>query len=84
MNQEYKNSLGYQYAEQCVSCPHKPLCFQYLEYAGDVTRPGRPIFGGCAEIRANPEKMQAKLDELWAEWHKRMERNSVTTYAEGY
>ena len=82
----YKNSLGYKYAEECVSCVHRNLCFQYLELAGDVTRPGQPIFGRCGSIKANPERMQKELDDKVAVWRKQMEiaQNSSTTNAEGW
>ena len=81
----YENSLGFHYLEECVSCPHRGLCFQYLEWAGDITRAGRPIFGGCADITADPEKARKKLEDRLIEYRKRMERNmgGSTTHAEG-
>ena len=82
----YKNSLGYKYAEECVSCVHRNLCFQYLELAGDITRPGQPIFGRCADITANPARMQKELDDRIAVWRKQIEisQHSTTTNAEGW
>jgi hypothetical protein len=83
---EYKNSLGYKYAEECVSCSHRNLCFQYLGLAGDITRPGQPIFMRCADIKANPACMQKELDDRIALWKKQIEiaQNSSSTHAEGW
>jgi hypothetical protein len=82
----YTNSLGYKYAEECVSCAHRNLCFQYLELAGDITRPGQLIFGRCADITADPERMQKELDDIIAAWRKQIERaqNSSSAHAEGW
>lgn len=63
----YTNSLGYKYAEECVSCSHRNLCFQYLELAGDITRPGQPIFIRCSDIKANPKQEEEKLNKIIAE-----------------
>ena len=80
----YRNSAGGKYAEECVSCPHCSLCFQYLELAGDITRSRQPIFRGCADIKANPEKMQKILEERIAMWKKQWEwAIGGTTHAEG-
>ena len=80
------NSLGYKYAEECVACEHSGLCFRFLELAGDITYLGRPIFSGCADVRASPEKMQKVLEERIAMWQKRIERtqSGSTTFAEGW
>jgi hypothetical protein len=81
----YINSLGYKYAEECVSCAHRSLCFQYLELAGDITRPGQLIFGRCADIRSNPRQEEEKLNKFIDEWRRRIERNiGSTTHAEGW
>lgn len=83
---KYTNSLGYKYDEGCVKCPHRGLCFQWLEQAGDITRAGRPIFSGCADIKADPKRMQKELDERIAAWRKQMEtaQSSNTTHTEGW
>ena len=80
------NSLGYEYAEQCVNCEHSSLCFRFLELAGDITRPGQPIFSRCVDVRANPEKMQKALEERIARWRNRIARTQggSTTCAEGW
>ena len=79
------NSLGYKYAEQCVTCEHSGLCFRFLELAGDITRLEQPIFSECADVRANPEKMQKELDELIAKWQEQIVRaqGGSTSCAEG-
>lgn len=80
------NSLGYKYAEQCVTCEHSGLCFRFLELAGGVTQLGQPIFSGCADVRANPEKMQKAFEELITKWQKQIARTQggSTTCAEGW
>ena len=81
----YTNSLGYKYDEECVKCAHSHLCFQYLELAGDITRSARPIFFRCADIKADPERMQKELDEKVAIWRRQMEiaQSSTMAHAEG-
>jgi hypothetical protein len=83
---EYTNSLGYKYAEECVGCSHRNLCFQYLELAGDITRPGQPIFIRCADIKANPARMQKEFDDKVAAWRKQIEiaQHSSSAHAEGW
>lgn len=83
---KYTNSLGYHYDEGCVKCPHRSLCFQYLELAGDVTRTGQPIFFRCASIKADPERMQKELEDKVAVWRKQMEiaQYSSSAHTEGW
>ena len=64
------NSLGYKYAEECVSCEHRDLCFAYLEFAGDITREGKPIFCGCLDIKADPERMRKQLTDKILVWRR--------------
>lgn len=80
------NSLGYKYAEQCVTCEHSGLCFRFLELAGGVTQLGQPIFSGCVDVRANPEKMQKALEERIARWQEQIARaqGGSITCAEGW
>jgi hypothetical protein len=82
---EYKNSLGYRYAEECVKCPHRDLCFKYLEYTGDITKSAQPIFWQCAKIKADPEGMTARLNKLLEAWRKQMAQNCANSaHAEGW
>ena len=80
------NSLGYKYAEQCVACEHSGLCFRFLELAGSITQLGQTIFSGCADVRANPEKMQKALEEQITKWKEQITRTQggSTTCAEGW
>jgi hypothetical protein len=56
------NSLGYKYAEQCVSCEHLGLCFKILENAGSITREGEPIiWWACEDIKQRPEEYKEML-----------------------
>ena len=73
--QKYKNSDGTVCAEECLHCPHVNLCFQILEYAGMVCRPGYPVRPDCEEIKADPEGKQKWLEEKLAERRRQIELN---------
>ena len=55
-NEEYKNSLGFQYDEVCVNCEYRGICFCLLEFAGDITHSGKRIRLDCERIKANIEE----------------------------
>lgn len=62
----YKNSIGSLYADKCVKCDYNRLCLEYLGWLGDITMEGWggiPLSLRCAEIRADPEKIQKKIDD---------------------
>ena len=59
----YKNSEGTICAEECLHCPHRHLCFQILELAGMIFKPGDRIRFDCEEIKADPEGRQRDLED---------------------
>ncbi len=55
--------------EECKTCPHKSLCYQWLEFAGEITYPGKKVRAHlCDDIKDNPEKWQNILDENIQKW----------------
>lgn len=64
-DEEYKNSLGFQYDEVCVGCEHKSLCFLLLELAGDVTHSGKRVMPTCKYIKENPEEYWEKVNKVF-------------------
>ena len=54
---EYKNSIGLEYAEECVKCEHNSLCFYLLEFAGMITYKGKRVMDHiCEDIILHPDK----------------------------
>ena len=61
---EYRNSIGLKYAEECVKCEHRQLCFYLLEYAGMITYEGRRIMNHmCEDIVAHSDEYKNKVEE---------------------
>lgn len=69
----YKNSEGTICAEECLHCPHVNLCFQILEYAGMICRPGYHVRPDCEEIKADPEGKQKWIEEKITERRRQIE-----------
>ena len=68
-DEEYKNSLGFQYDEVCVGCEHISLCFLLLELAGDITHSGKRIMPNCKYIKENPEDYWEKVNKVFRRNH---------------
>ena len=63
MVEKYRNSLGFTYAEECVPCPHKDLCFQHAVRTETAIRPGWAIYSNCWSVKNNPEFHRKFLDD---------------------
>ena len=61
---EYRNSIGLKYAEECVKCEYRHLCFYLLEYAGMITYEGRRIMNHiCEDVILHPDEYKEKIEK---------------------
>ena len=61
LNSNYKNSEGTVCNEICLTCIHRNLCFELLEYCGMIFQAGERIRFDCEQIIANPEYYKNKF-----------------------
>lgn len=71
--QEYRNSAGTICDEICLTCPHRSLCFQILEFAGMIFQPGDRVRFDCEDIKADPEGKKEWLNKQLEVYYKRIE-----------
>ena len=61
---EYRNSIGLKYTEECVKCEHRHLCFYLLKYAGMITYEGIRIMNHmCEDIMLHPDDYKKKIEK---------------------
>ena len=64
--EEYKNSLGFCYDEECVNCKYRSLCFTLLDDAGLITYTAERIMNHiCEDVKKDPQYFINKLEQKW-------------------
>lgn len=63
-NTEYRNSMNLKYAEECVGCEHRSLCFYLLERAGMITCEGSRIMNSlCEDVMLHPNIYKEEIEK---------------------